>query len=56
MLILPVDVAEDGTISARGVAPEGAITTFTTPLGVWVYEKGDEALLAERLPAQEVIS
>ena len=53
MFIIPVITAEDGSISASEPAPADAICTITTPAGCEVYMPGDEALLAERLAAQE---
>ena len=53
MFIIPVNTAEDGSISAAELAPAEAICTITTPAGVEVYMPGDEHLLAERLAAQE---
>jgi len=53
MYIIPVITAEDGSISAAEPASSEAICTITTPAGCEVYMPGDEALLAERLAAQE---
>lgn len=53
MFTIPVITAEDGSISASESAQEEAICTITTPAGCEVYMPGDEALLAERLAAQE---
>ena len=53
MFIIPVITTEDGSISASDPAPEDAICTITTPAGCEVYMPGDEAMLADRLAAQE---
>ncbi len=53
MFTIPVNTAEDGSISASEPAPEEAICTITTPDDCEVYMPGDEQLLAERLAAQE---
>ena len=52
MFIIPVNTAEDGSISASESAPAEAICTITTPDGCEVYLPGDEELLAARLTAQ----
>ena len=49
MFIVPVIIAEDGSISASESAPADAICTITTPAGCEVYMPGDEELLAARL-------
>ncbi len=56
MFITPVITAEDGSISASEPAPAEAICTITTPAGCEVYMPGDEALLADRLAAQEQLT
>ena len=53
MFTIPVIIAEDGSIFASESAPEEAICTITTPSGCEVYLPEDEALLTERLAAQE---
>lgn len=53
MNIIPIITAADGSISASEPVPADAICTITTPAGCEVYMPGDEALLAERLAAQE---
>lgn len=53
MYIITVITVEDGSIYASEPAPADAICTITTPDGCEVYMPGDEALLAERLAAQE---
>ena len=56
MLMIPVDVAADGTISASEPASSEAICTITTPAGCEVYMPGDEVLLADRLAAQDQLT
>ena len=56
MFIIPVNTAEDGSISASEPAPDDAICTITTPQGCEVYMPGDEGLLAERLAAQDQLT
>ena len=53
MYIIPAITADDGSISASEPTPADTICTITTPDGCEVYMPGDEALLAERLAAQE---
>ena len=53
MFTIPVITADDGSIIASESAPEEAICTITTPSGCEVYLPEDEALLTERLAAQE---
>ena len=52
MLMIPVDVAADGTISASELIPEEAICPVLTSVGVEVYMPGEEDLLTARLAAQ----
>lgn len=56
MFIIPVNTAPDGSISASEPASSEAICTITTPAGCEVYMPGDEALLADRLAAQEQLN
>lgn len=53
MFIIPVNTAEDGSISASDPAPVNALCTITTPDGCQVYMPGDEEALAARLAEQE---
>ena len=53
MFIIPINTAEDGSISASESAPVETICTITTPDGCEVYLPGDEEALAARLAEQE---
>lgn len=56
MIVIPVTVGADGSISSVESAPSDAICTITTPTGCEVYMPGDEEILANRLSAEAVRS